>query len=197
MSTNGKRKASDFPTGPSKNAKLDIRNQGLPNTQERANFIAAEFSKLPGDETVFPKILDQARIDRKHEILNETDGISEYWFNWTVDNKAWTNAMALGKERTCANMTSIQLRQTIWDDVFPGQPCAKNRPFEFAVPTGIDYGALVWTDFAEYTRQLPPGIPVIGINAENPRGTFFNCLVFGYNKGPVDSPWRRIILAAV
>ncbi|KAK2023647.1 hypothetical protein LX32DRAFT_707400 [Colletotrichum zoysiae] len=256
MSTNGKRKASDSPTGPSKNAKLDIRNQEFPNTKERANFIAAKFSQLLGDETVFPKILDQARIDRKHEISNQSGEISEYWFDWTVDKKAWYNAMALvqpgrtelfpwrsvpsskpkdpsdraiwfqkfketrvildnltsrerlenglvlmkeepNMRRTAPRMTSIELRQAIWDDVFPGQPCAKNRPFEFAVPENIDYQALVYADQAETARQIPPGVQSAMVYAENAKGKTVKCLVFGYKKDTVDSPWNRIILAAV
>ncbi|KAK1595331.1 uncharacterized protein LY79DRAFT_588721 [Colletotrichum navitas] len=256
MSTNGKRNASDSPTEPSENAKLDILKQQFPNTDERAEFIAAKFSKLLGDETVFPKILDQARIDRKHQVVNGTGDISEYWFNYTVDFTAWFRAMELVKsgkreffpwrsvpslkpkgpgdrvvwfprfketqamlanlssrerlenglvlmkeepqmKRTCPSMTSTELRQAIWDDVFPGQPCANNRPFEFAVPNNVDVGVPMYGDVSEYLQQLPPGIRMAIVSAENLKGTVVKGLVFGYQEDTVDSPWNRILLAAV
>ncbi|EFQ36678.1 hypothetical protein CGRA01v4_06916 [Colletotrichum graminicola] len=256
MSTSGKRKASDSPTGPSKNVKLDILEQEFPNTEERAGFIATKFSKLLRDKTVFPKILDKARIDRKHQFVNRTGDISEYWFNYAVDLMAWCNAMKLVQSgrrewfpwrsvpsskpedpsdravwfpkfketqamlaslssrerldnglalmeeepqmnRNILGMTSIKLRQAIWDDVFPGQPCVQNRPFEVAVPENFDFGAQVHGDKSEYLQQLPPGIRMAIFLTENLKGTIVKCLVFGYQKNTVDSSWNRTLLAVV
>ncbi|GJC86734.1 hypothetical protein ColLi_09572 [Colletotrichum liriopes] len=70
------------------------------------------------------------------------------------------NGLVLMKEeppfkRTYPGMTSIELRQTIWDDVFPGKPCAKNRPFEFAVPTHVKFVDHVAADILKRNKQLP------------------------------------------
>ncbi|KAK2014777.1 hypothetical protein LZ32DRAFT_657050 [Colletotrichum eremochloae] len=94
-------------------------------------------------------------------------------------------------------MISIELRQAIWDNVFPGQPCAKNRPFEVAVPGKIDYGALLYADRSKLLQQLPPGIRMDVVRAENLKGATVRCLVFGFLKGVIDSPWNRILLAVV
>ncbi|GKT87870.1 AIG2-like family protein [Colletotrichum tofieldiae] len=272
MSRNEKRKASESPAGLSKKAKISILAQEFPNTEARAEFIAAKFSKLLGDDVVFPKILEKKRVNLKHEILNCTYDISEYWFNWAVDYRAWDETMALGKPNTCValaftdfstvqagkkekfpwqsvpssepkdpsdralwlpkfketqsmlasltsrerlenglvlmkeeppfkrtypGMTSIELRQTIWDDVFPGKPCVKNRPFEFAVPTHVKFVDHVAADIHKRDKQLPPGIRMVVVDAECPEGTRVNCLIFGYKNGTVDNPWNRLLLAAV
>ncbi|KAK1980150.1 hypothetical protein LZ30DRAFT_690161 [Colletotrichum cereale] len=200
----------------------------FPTTEERAEFIAVKLSKIFPDDALFPKILEQTRVDLKRRSNLRIDRQPFPWqsvprskpktssdrvafFRSSKTTRAalasptsrerLDNGPSLMEEepqlrRTIPGMTSIELRQTTWDDVFPGNPCAKNRPFEVAMPENVDYQAFVYADNSKWLRQLPPDIRMVTVDAGPPEGTTVRCLVIGYQEGIVDSPWDRILLTA-
>uniref|UniRef100_L2FS22 Uncharacterized protein n=1 Tax=Colletotrichum fructicola (strain Nara gc5) TaxID=1213859 RepID=L2FS22_COLFN len=72
------------------------------------------------------------------------------------------------KTLTRPGMSSIELRQKIWDAIFPGRECVKGRPFEFSIPSGVDYILDVAHDFEELKKYLLPGVRVDLVDRENP-----------------------------
>ncbi|KAH0433599.1 hypothetical protein CcaCcLH18_05771 [Colletotrichum camelliae] len=97
--------------------------------------------------------------------------------------------------RTKPGMSSIELRQKIWDDVFPGRKCAEGRPFEFGGPPGVNYGPDVFYDQEELRKWLPPCVRFDLVDRESRRAKNVNGYVFGYAEGTVDTSWNRAMLA--
>ncbi|KAI8279710.1 hypothetical protein K4K60_005391 [Colletotrichum sp. SAR11_57] len=91
------------------------------------------------------------------------------------------------KTLTRPGMSSIELRQKIWDAIFPGRECVKGRPFEFSIPSGVDY-------FEELKKYLLPGVRVDLVDRENPESKPVNGIVFGYTEDTLDNVWNCTML---
>ncbi|KAF4807153.1 hypothetical protein CGCSCA5_v013692 [Colletotrichum siamense] len=98
------------------------------------------------------------------------------------------------KTLTRPGMSSIELRQKIWDAIFPGRECAKGRPFEFGIPSGVDYILDVAYDFEELKKYLLLGVRVDLVDRENPESKPVNGIVFGYMEDALGNVWNRTML---
>ncbi|KAI8252104.1 hypothetical protein K4K58_008120 [Colletotrichum sp. SAR11_239] len=98
------------------------------------------------------------------------------------------------KTLTRPGMSSIELRQKIWDAIFPGRECAKGRPFELGIPSGVDYILDVAHDFEELKKYLLPGVRVDLVDRENPESKPVNGIVLGYTEDTLDNVWNRTML---
>lgn len=97
-------------------------------------------------------------------------------------------------EREIAGVTSIELRQMIWDDVFPGGECAAGQPFELAVPSATMLSHVVF-DIRELIKYLPAAVTVVVVNRLHARGHFVRAIIFSYAPNVFDNSMNRMSLA--
>ncbi|KAI8178165.1 hypothetical protein KHU50_003392 [Colletotrichum sp. SAR 10_65] len=76
----------------------------------------------------------------------------------------------------------------------PGIECAKGRPFEFGIPSGVDYILDVAHDFEGLKKYLLLGVRVDLVDRENPESKPVNGIVFGYTEDALDNVWNRTML---
>ncbi|GKT49423.1 uncharacterized protein ColSpa_09604 [Colletotrichum spaethianum] len=82
-----------------------------------------------------------------------------------------------------SDMTPRELRQEIWDSVFPDTPTpSQGRPFELVMCRGIDYAAHVVGNVG-LKKLLPRAVRVWLVDRLIPDGKMTQAMVFGYHRG--------------
>ncbi|OHE95506.1 hypothetical protein CORC01_09239 [Colletotrichum orchidophilum] len=100
-------------------------------------------------------------------------------------------------QRTQPNIATIELRQDIWDEVFPDEPCTEGRPFEIGVPKYLDFEQHVCADDANQIKWLPSCVRIDIADRECPEGNVINAIVVSPQENTEDTAWSRLLLGVV
>ncbi|TDZ37213.1 hypothetical protein C8035_v007317 [Colletotrichum spinosum] len=93
-------------------------------------------------------------------------------------------------------MTPRELREVIWDAMFPGEAKHDNQAFELILPTNFVGISVVIKDLKKLRECLAPTIGVWMVDRRRPNEQRVKALVFGYEKNVPDTGLNRCTLAS-
>ncbi|TDZ87545.1 hypothetical protein C8034_v006673 [Colletotrichum sidae] len=93
-------------------------------------------------------------------------------------------------------MTPRELREVIWDAMFPGEAKHDNQAFELILPTNFVGISVVIKDLKKLRESLAPTIGVWMVDRRRPNEQRVKALVFGYEKNVPDTGLNRCTLAS-
>ncbi|KAF4777226.1 hypothetical protein HER10_EVM0012591 [Colletotrichum scovillei] len=90
---------------------------------------------------------------------------------------------------------AARLREDTWNNVFPGRVPPHGIAFEVIVPSAVKMSSDLKWDLTHRTHHVPDRVKISTVGRVHRRGHFVMAMVLGYNRGVVDDPESRLILA--